>query len=288
MLNTATQSRMTVATAIACGGAVELGRPVRLRFATGGGVGLRRWIHQAGAQQDDSLARLLAHCSPAPLGRGSETRHRHLMREPHRLEAAGGAFTVTGFDPASSGVLDQIREALSPRDARPLTAGLYAVNVFQSSEHFESYVEVPPDGEGLGTLAICLPWRFGAGALVVERGDETARFDWSRDLDAQLGDFTLHWAAFFDAEVRHHVEKVSWGHRVTLIYRLRQAEQPPAPRPVAAPRKPPKPPKPRAPRPQRAAPAQGGTALIGTLLREHEAQMKLLQRAMQKMLRKRK
>jgi protoporphyrinogen oxidase len=81
------------------------------------------------AKLDDLVAR----CTPAPFGKGKKTLFDRSVRDARQLKAEGGAFSVAGFDPVKSGVLEAVRRELVPHEPNSLTAELYCLNVYSSS-----------------------------------------------------------------------------------------------------------------------------------------------------------
>ena len=45
---------------------------------------------------------------------GRKTRYDHTVRDALQIKAEGGAFSVLHFDPATAGILEQIRGELAP------------------------------------------------------------------------------------------------------------------------------------------------------------------------------
>jgi hypothetical protein len=195
----------------ACGGTVLAREPIALRFPD------RKTIAIVG---DGVAAELAQRCRPARFGHGHATRRDPRVREGLQLGAAGGAFTVTGLDLTTSGILGKIHRELCPGDPRPPTAELYALNVYEAGGHFVTHKDTPLDADLLGTLVVCLPVRFSGGRLVVRHGAARV-FDWAKQIDAQRAPHRVHWAAFF-GDVDHEIERVTYGSRVTLTWALRR------------------------------------------------------------------
>lgn len=195
---------------------------ISLRFADGVSVALDPY-----AQTTPSL--LVERCQPARYGDGPVTSYNPAVRSALQLNAAG-AFTVEGFDPAMSGVLETVRAELCPRDPSPLRAELYSVNVYQRGGHFVRHKDTPRGEAMLGTLVLCVGRTFQGGDLVLAQGKVTQRIRWSglRRVSGARG--TVPWAAFF-GDVDHEVERVTWGERVTLTWLLRRDEATAAPAP---------------------------------------------------------
>src|SRR5437868_8788475 len=87
-------------------------------------------------EQERELGPLLEHCKPAPFGDGKKTRYDRRVRDALQLKAENGGFTVENFDPESAGILKKIERELVAHDPNPISAELYAVNVYTSGGHF--------------------------------------------------------------------------------------------------------------------------------------------------------
>ena len=202
-----------------CGGTFAPDRPVSLVFKdrTRIEVVLAENVHQ----QTGVLKPLLEHCKPAPFGAGKKTRYDRTVRDAVQLKAENGGFAVENFDPESAGVLKEIQRELVPYDPNPITAELYTVNVYMDGGHFAPHKDTPRGSDMFGTLVVCLPSRFGSGALVLTHRGAATRCDWAEAVRRQNNPTQLHWAAFF-GDVDHQIKRVRSGARVTLTYLLRR------------------------------------------------------------------
>ncbi|MEP7120817.1 MAG: hypothetical protein ABJE95_07910 [Byssovorax sp.] len=202
-----------------CAGSLVLDQPVSLRFPDGGTF----TVVPASRPYDQDTANeaLKQRCVPAAFGKGRKTRHDRSVRDALQLNAAGEAFSVLHFDPASSGLLEKIRRTLAPTDSNPITAELYAVNIYSSDGHFQPHKDTPRGDDMLGSLVVCLPSHFAAGQFVVSHRGSFKVFHWGREIEQQPEPNRVHWAAFF-GDVDHAVERVHYGSRVTLTYLLRR------------------------------------------------------------------
>jgi hypothetical protein len=70
-------------------------------------------------EQEQLLQPLVKRCTPAPFGKGRQTRYDRSVRNALQLKAEGGAFSVLNFDPQAAGILEQIRRELVPQDPTP-------------------------------------------------------------------------------------------------------------------------------------------------------------------------
>src|SRR5262245_23762858 len=183
-------------------------------------------------EQEQLLQPLVGQCTPAPFGKGRQTRYDRSIRNALQLKAEG-AFSILNFDPQAAGILEQIRHELAPQDPTPLTAELYSLNIYAEDGHFVPHKDTPRGSDMLGTLVVCLPSQFLNGALVVKHHGVLQTFDWGEAIRRQAEPTRLHWAAFF-GDVDHQIERVWGGLRVTLTYLLRRGTES-APLPVVAP-----------------------------------------------------
>src|SRR5207249_9163713 len=93
--------------------------------------------------QERLLQSLVERCSAAAFGMGRKTRYDRTVRDALQIKAEGGAFSVLHFDPAAAGVLEQIRHELVPHVPEPLTAELYALNLYVTGGHFVPHKDTP-------------------------------------------------------------------------------------------------------------------------------------------------
>lgn len=200
-----------------CGGTVSLASPPGLRFSTGRPLSLEFGMRSR--QMIDALKR---RCKQASFGEGTQTREDKRVRDGLQLNAAGGAFTLEGFDPAALGILETIRGALCPRDANPLRAELYALNLYLEGGHFASHKDTPRGSDMVGSLVVGLADGYRGGRLIVSHRGATETFAWGGHRAAATGT-EYGWAAFF-GDVDHEVARVFSGARITLSFTLRRGE----------------------------------------------------------------
>jgi hypothetical protein len=203
----------------ACGGTLVPDQPLTLCFQDQTQLPVLRAPRVF--EQEQLLQPLVKRCTPAPFGKGRQTRYDRSVRNALQLKAEGGAFSVLHFDPQAAGILEQIRRALVPQDPTPLTAELYSLNIYASDGHFVPHKDTPRGSDMLGTLVVCLPSQFSNGALVVKHQGVFQTFDWGEAIRQQAELTRLHWAAFF-GDVDHQIERVWGGLRVTVTYLLRR------------------------------------------------------------------
>jgi len=207
----------------ACGGTLVANKPVTLRFTDGVSIPIRRTDTGRDDARSGTLHDLVARCTPAPFGKGRKTLFDRSVRDARQLKADSGAFSVAGFDPVKSGVLETVRRELVPHDPNPLRAELYCLNVYSHRGHFEPHKDTPRGDDMIGTLVVCLPMRFRGGEFLVTHHGAHRVFDWARKIEEQSEADRLHWAAFF-GDVDHAITEVWGGHRVTLTYLLHRGE----------------------------------------------------------------
>ena len=215
----------------ACGGTLVPDQPLTLCFRDKTQLPVLRAPRVY--EQEQLLQPLVKRCTPAPFGKGRQTRYDRSVRNALQLNAEGGAFSVLHFDPQAAGILEQIRRELVPQDPSPLSAELYSLNIYASDGHFVPHKDTPRGSDMLGTLVVCLPSQFSNGALVVKHRGVFQTFDWSAAVQQQAEPTRLHWAAFF-GDVDHQIERVWSGLRVTVTYLLRRDPES-TPLPVVAP-----------------------------------------------------
>jgi hypothetical protein len=174
-------------------------------------------------EQKTELKPLLEHCKPAPFGDGKKTRYDRNVRDALQLKAEGGGFSIEGFEPESAGILKEIQRELVPHDPNPISAELYAVNVYTDGGHFAPHKDTPRGNDMFGSLVICLPSQFRSGHLVLSHRGVVQRYDWGSAIEKQATSNQVHWVAFF-GDVDHQIESIWSGARVTLTYLLRRGE----------------------------------------------------------------
>jgi hypothetical protein len=202
-----------------CGGTLVLEQPVTLCFADNTQVRVMR--AKDTFEQERLLRSLVERCAPAAFGMGRKTRYDRAVRDALQIKAEGGAFSVLHFDPAAAGVLEQIGRELVPHVREPLTAELYALNVYATGGHFVPHKDTPRGSDMLGTLVVCLPAQFENGAFVVKHRGVFQTYDWGHAIREQAEPTRIHWAAFF-GDVDHQIERVRGGLRVTLTYLIQR------------------------------------------------------------------
>jgi hypothetical protein len=175
-------------------------------------------------EQKAELNPLLERCKPAPFGDGKKTRYDRNVRDALQLKADGGDFSIEGFEPESAGILKEIQRELVPHDPNPISAELYAVNVYTDGGHFAPHKDTPRGNDMFGSLVVCLPSQFRSGSLVLSHRGVVQRFDWGSAIESLTTLNQLHWVAFF-GDVEHQIERIWGGARVTLTYLLRRGEQ---------------------------------------------------------------
>ncbi|MBL8682180.1 MAG: 2OG-Fe(II) oxygenase [Myxococcales bacterium] len=196
-------------------GEVLLREPVRVRFKDGRAVPVGPSV-DCDAQALDN-AELTRVARPAKVGKGRSTVLDRNVRDGAQIAAS--EFTLEGVDLPSSGILEQLREALSPDDATPFTAEPYALHIYGANGYFDTHKDTPTDRTMVGSLVLCLPSRFTGGELSLSHNGLFDQVDWASEIEASSSPLILRWAAFF-SDVDHRVEPVYAGSRVTMTYRL--------------------------------------------------------------------
>jgi len=156
---------------------------------------------------DVNAKELLASCSTASFGLGSETVTDETYRDALKLEPD---YFFTNFEVANTRILDLITRIMSIKMS--IRAELYKLNIYSMGGHFKSHVDTPRSEDMFGSLVVCLPSQFTGGVLVTRHQGREVTFEWSSSA-------FCHWAAFF-SDVEHEVLPVTGGYRITLTYNL--------------------------------------------------------------------
>src|SRR5438876_11450894 len=98
----------------ACGGTLVPDQPLTLCFRDKTQLPVLRAPRVF--EQEQLLQPLVKRCTPAPFGKGRQTRYDRSVRNALQLKAEGGAFSVLNFDPQAAGILEQLRRELVPQD----------------------------------------------------------------------------------------------------------------------------------------------------------------------------
>jgi len=194
-------------------------KPLTLKFQDKSRFTVKR--AENGYEQARALQPLIDRCQPATFGDKRRTRIDRSVRDAVQLKAENGGFSVEHFDPETAGILDAIRRQMLPHDSPPITAELYALNVYTSGGHFAPHKDTPRGQDMFGTLVVCLPSHFWRGNFVLTHRGVVQRFDWGAAIGKQSEAHQLHWVAFF-GDVDHQIERVFTGARVTVTYLLRR------------------------------------------------------------------
>jgi hypothetical protein len=202
-----------------CGGTLVPEQPVTLCFRDKTQIPVLR--ARDTFEQERLLRPLVERCAVAAFGIGRKTRYDRTVRDALQIKAEGDAFSVLHFDPATAGILEQIRRELAPQVPDALTAELYNLNVYATGGHFVPHKDTPRGSDMLGALVVCLPSQFSNGAFVVKHRGVFQTYDWGHAIREQAEPTRIHWAAFF-GDVDHQIERVWGGLRVTLTYLIRR------------------------------------------------------------------
>lgn len=119
-------------------------------------------------------------------------------------------------------IMDEVKRVLCGGLDIGVAAQLYKVNVYGPGGHFNVHRDTPTSPIMFGSLVVCLPHYFEGGELMLggegAEGEVIETTEWS----PQSGE-AIQWIAFF-GDVIHKVQPVTFGHRVTLTYRLEYAD----------------------------------------------------------------
>ncbi len=202
-----------------CAGSCVLKNSLALRLKDGTQFVVER--AESTFKQELALQPLIDRCQPATFGDKRRNRLDRNVRDAVQLKAEN--FSVENFDPESMGILDAIRREMFPPDSPPVTAELYALNIYTQGGHFASHKDTPRGSDMFGTLVVCLPSHFWDGQLKLIQRGLVEQFDWGTDIRGQRKETQLHWVGFF-GDVDHQIERVGGGARVTLTYLLRRSD----------------------------------------------------------------
>src|SRR2546427_10615661 len=112
----------------ACGGTLVPDQPLTLCFQDQTQLPVLRAPRVF--EQEQLLQPLVQRCTPAPFGKGRQTRYDRSVRNALQLKAEDGAFAVLNFDPQAAALLEQIHRGLLPQDPTPLTAQLSNLHLY--------------------------------------------------------------------------------------------------------------------------------------------------------------
>jgi hypothetical protein len=158
---------------------------------------------------------LIERCLQSDRDEGLVTNKSAEAREVYKLRKSD-QWTLNGFDPETSGVLERVARALCPNSNEPLRAELIAVEIHVAGTSRMQSEEASHRGETLGTLVVVCPVMFYGGTLTLSHRGAAMPFEASGSWGS---DASLRWVAFVSG-VGDDVESVSWGARVTLRYQL--------------------------------------------------------------------
>lgn len=223
----------------ACGGCVELDKPVRIQFTQAEGSSSSTGVTEFPSSADSAKAMddLVAACEPATFGRGKQL----VLDTDYRAAFAISTDRfLTSFHLSEYTIISEIHAQLVPA-AASVRAKLYKLNIYKQGGFFKSHVDTPRGGSMFGSLVVCLPSEFTGGDFEVEHDGQKHVFAWGNsggqggsgsetESKAAAGTSsqppTVRWCAFY-SDCRHEVLEVTSGHRVTLTYLLENDEQVP-------------------------------------------------------------
>src|SRR5437763_9635674 len=96
-----------------CGGTLVSEQPITLCFPDKTQIPVLR--ARDTFEQERLLWPLVDRCAVAAFGMGRKTRYDRTVRDALQIKAERGAFSVLHFDPATAGILEQIRRELVPQ-----------------------------------------------------------------------------------------------------------------------------------------------------------------------------
>jgi hypothetical protein len=171
------------------------------------------------ADTDPAFQSLLEACQPAKFGHGTQRVFDEKIRKALAMPASALSECTFKVEDYKEEILDTIKNLMMPGSAG-VTAKLDKINIYRPGDFFKAHEDTPVVGENFfGSLVVCLPVgeHTGGGLAVTAnaRNNEIITHFFGRS----AGRGEIAWAAHY-SEVRHEVEKVETGHRLTLTYQL--------------------------------------------------------------------
>ncbi|KAL6061725.1 Fe2OG dioxygenase domain-containing protein [Balamuthia mandrillaris] len=192
--------------------------------------------------QPEQLSTLLAACSKATFGRGTEEVLDTNYRDAYKLDCP--QFAVADFHPCEALIAEDVHRAMMP-EARAIRLETYKLNVYGPGGRFKSHVDTPRSPDMFGSLVVCLPTAFSGGQLLIHhplssssssassstvsctsspegcRKQDQVTVDWSSGPEVPK---QIRWAAFY-SDCEHEILPVTDGYRVTITYNLYAIEK---------------------------------------------------------------
>ncbi|KAL6079000.1 Fe2OG dioxygenase domain-containing protein [Balamuthia mandrillaris] len=190
-------------------------------------------------EQPEQLSALLAACSKATFGRGTEEVLDTTYRDAYKLDCPH--FAVADFHPCEALIAEDVHRAMMP-EARAVRLETYKLNVYGPGGRFKSHVDTPRSPDMFGSLVVCLPTAFSGGQLLIHhplssssssssssiasssegsRKQDHVTVDWSSGPEVPK---QIRWAAFY-SDCEHEILPVTDGYRVTITYNLYAIEK---------------------------------------------------------------
>ena len=93
-----------------------------------------------------------------------------------------------------------MRSELVP-DARAITAKLHKINIYEKGGFFTDHKDTPRSETHFGSLVLLLPAYYKGGALSIDHGGESTRFDWASTAARDLAPSVPSYVADREAKI---------------------------------------------------------------------------------------
>ena len=165
------------------------------------------------------LAKIEAHATQAPFGKGTETVVDTSVRNAFEIPASD-------FDPK---IIELIANAiqyelndLAPGEGEgAFDINFYKMHVYHKGGFFAIHADTLHAKNHMATLVVCLPMKHSGGQLTVKNDQQSHVFDFSAGISSKP---KIVWGAFY-TDCMHEVAEVTEGTRVVLQYDLMHREK---------------------------------------------------------------
>jgi predicted 2-oxoglutarate/Fe(II)-dependent dioxygenase YbiX len=160
--------------------------------------------------------RLVAIAEAAPYGRGEETVVDREVRRTWQVDSAKVRIGGRHWEKTLAGLVADIAIGLGVSE--PVAADFYKLLVYDTGSFFIDHRDTEKVPGMFATMVLVLPSTHSGGELVVKHLHQEMALDLRPEEPSEIG-----FAAFY-ADCVHEVRPVRTGHRLTLVYNLRFAE----------------------------------------------------------------
>lgn len=162
---------------------------------------------------NELLQRLISAMEQAPFGLGLDTVIDLNVRRAWQIDGSKMNIGKLWRSEVLSPIVSEVCVALGVKSK--VEAKLYKLLCYEEGGHFKKHRDTEKEAGMFGSLIISLISDFEGGALVVQHGGESKRFDYS----GEVGLTSNHYSAFY-ADCEHYLEPVTRGTRIVLAYNL--------------------------------------------------------------------